>query len=231
VTERRGRIEPVPTLRFLAVDARHARLGRPRSDFGALAERIAVTEPDLVCVHGSPAGPRWRTVSGAFARQAGLVVVGGGRHAGSNLLLSSLAVDVVATRDAALDGGSPRPVDLRRRHGAALAVLRRGRAHSAFAVAAARLDADPAAGSAQAAALQLALTELATDDVPTVLSIACRPSDGHLPAPVADALTQSRAVLPGGVFVDHRIAAESVRQLDIAPDAAAAVLAELTLPG
>ena len=221
----------MPTLRFLAVDACRARLPRPRSDVGKLAELIAVCEPDLVCVHGSPAGPRWRTVSGTLARQAGLVVVGGGRSAGGNLLLSNLAVDVVATREVSLDLAVRRRLDLHRSPGAALAVLRRGRASRAFAVAAARLVADPAAGAAQAAALERALTELATDDLPTVLSVTASSPGAHLSAAVADTLAQSRTVLPGGVFVDDRIATETVQQLDVAPEAVAAVLAELTLPG
>ena len=221
----------MPTLRFLAVDACRPRLVRRRSDVGQLAELIAGCEPDLVCVHGSPAGPRWRTVSGTLARRAGLVVVGGGRTAGGNLLLSNLAVDVVATQEVSLDVAVRRRLVLHRSPGAALAVLRRGRASSAFALAAARLAADPAAAVTQAAALQRALTELAMDDLSTVLSVTGSTSGAQLSAVVADTLAQSRTVLPGGVFVDDRLATDAVRQLDFASAAGAAVLAELALPG
>lgn len=205
----------LPTVRFLSVDARRVGL-----DLARLAALIGAHAPDLVCVHGAPNGPRWRTVSGALARQAGLVVVAGGRNAAGNLLLSGLALDVVATGEVRL--GGPRPW---RPAGGALALLRRqGRA---VAVAAAGLAGALEARRAQAASVQRALTELAVGDVPAVLGV--RGAE-PLGSPAADALGQARTALPAGVFVDRRIAVGAVRPIELAPRAPAALLASLTLP-
>jgi hypothetical protein len=72
------------SLRLLSIDARA--FGRDRV---ALARAVAAAEVDVACVHGSPHLLRWRSISAAIARRAGLVVVTGGRTAGANLVLST----------------------------------------------------------------------------------------------------------------------------------------------
>ena len=57
---------------------------------GAAARRLHPEAPRLL---------RWRSKCAALARRSGLVVVTGGRTAAANLILSSLDVDVVTTRD------------------------------------------------------------------------------------------------------------------------------------
>jgi hypothetical protein len=206
----------VPTLRLLVVDAHHHRVGIRR-----LAALIEPSGPDLVCVHAAPKGLRWRTVAGALAREAGLVVVGGGRPAGANLLLSSLAVDVAATRDVRLAGARL----LRPSAGAALAVLRRQ--NCAFVVMAAALVGGPADHRAQVAALERALADVASGDLPVVLSVGgAKP----LAPPAAEALARSRTALAPGIFVDDRIGAHGVRSVDAEPSVATAHVAELALP-
>ena len=91
-------------------------------DLDGARARISAAEADLVCVHGAPSLLRWRSKCGAVARRAGLVVVGGGRIGGGNLLLSGLGVDFEGTHDLTFGGGrGPR------RAGATLAALARRR--------------------------------------------------------------------------------------------------------
>ena len=66
-----------------------------RDDRAALARVIRGANPDLVCVQEAPRFLRWRSTCAALARTSGLVVVGGGRVGGANLIMSTLAVDVV----------------------------------------------------------------------------------------------------------------------------------------
>jgi endonuclease/exonuclease/phosphatase family metal-dependent hydrolase len=73
-----------------------------RDDTEALASVIRACEPDIVCVQEAPRFLRWRSKCAALARTSGLVVVTGGRPAGSMLLLARLGVDVHGTRDALL---------------------------------------------------------------------------------------------------------------------------------
>lgn len=203
----------MPTLRLLTINARRLSLDR-----AALARYIADHDPDLVCVHGSPSLLRWRSISAGIARRAGLVVVGGGRTGGANLLLSTLGVDVDATRDLRFTGGhGPRPA------GATLASLRlRG---SAFVAAGARLSGSPTQRAAQAGELQAALAGLALTRLPAIISV--EGVDGR-EAPAWQTLSEGRAAMSGGVFVDNAIAVADARELSAA-GTERPVLAELTL--
>lgn len=181
----------MPVVRLLSVEARAATWSRAE-----LAAVIAEQRPDIACVHGAPGGPRWRTMCGALARESGLVVVGGGRPAGRTLLLSSLAVDVLATRDVRLDESRPR----RRGAAATLAFVRRGAA--GLLLAGARLTGDPAARQAQAEALVRAVADFALDARPAVLCVAGLdgPDD-----PAASALSLGRTAVAGRAFIDDAI--------------------------
>src|SRR5581483_8178736 len=107
-----------------------------RDDDAALARVISSAAPDVVCVQEAPRFLRWRSTCAALARMSGLVVVGGGRPAGANLIMSTLGVDALSVHDI---GFSTDP--LLHRRGAALAVLRlRG---TTFAVAGTHLDLKP----------------------------------------------------------------------------------------
>src|SRR3978361_1259259 len=84
----------VPNLRVLSYNVRSM-----RDDRDALGQVIRAAEPDVVLVQESPRFARWRSLCAQLARRSNLVVVSGGRYAGSNLILSSLGVDVVSTAD------------------------------------------------------------------------------------------------------------------------------------
>jgi len=104
-----------------------------RDDTTALARVMRQVAPDVAIIQEAPRFLRWRSQCAALARRAGLVVVTGGRATGANLVLSSLAVDVVATHEI---GFSP---DQNLHHrGGALAVLRLS--GTEFAVAGTHLD-------------------------------------------------------------------------------------------
>lgn len=92
-----------------------------RDDEAAVTRVIRAARPDVVAIQEAPRFLRWRSTCAALARRSGLVIVTGGRPAAANLLLSTLAVEVEATRDV-LFSQDPR---LHQR-GAALAVLRLG---------------------------------------------------------------------------------------------------------
>lgn len=79
----------MPQLRVLSYNVRHL-----RDDPMAIARVVQVLAPDVLCVQEGPRGPRWRAHVAALARSTGLLVVSGGPSAGSNLLLSSLRVQV-----------------------------------------------------------------------------------------------------------------------------------------
>ena len=89
-----------------------------RDDAAAVAAVVRAAEPDVVAVQEAPRFLRSRSRAAALARACGLVVVGGGRQAGANLLLSRLAVTVRSTHDVALPWSPPR-----HRRGVALAHL------------------------------------------------------------------------------------------------------------
>jgi hypothetical protein len=202
----------VPTsLRLLSIDARP--FGRDR---GALAQVIAAAEADVACVHGGPHLLRWRSISASVGRRAGLVIVTGGRSGGANLVLSSLAVDVVAVQDVLLDGGSRlNPA------GAALAALRlRG---AEFVVASATLVGDPGQRLAQVGELQAALERLVPGDLPAVLST----EGSDRPGTAAwQALVDSRVGVAERLFVDGRLTVADASQLS---GLGSAVLATLEL--
>jgi endonuclease/exonuclease/phosphatase family metal-dependent hydrolase len=118
----------VTTLRVLSYNVRSL-----RDDPAAVARVIRAAAPQVALIQEAPRFWRWRMACAALARRAGLVLVTGGRTSGANLVLSSLAVDVLATHEIAL---SPQP-KLHRR-GAAVALLRLS-GHR-FAVAGTHLD-------------------------------------------------------------------------------------------
>ena len=104
-----------------------------RDDARAVARVIRSAAPDVVCIQEAPRFFRWRSKCAELARRSGLVVVCGGRPAAANLLLSTLAVDVRATREVKFSK-DPR---LHQR-GSALAVL--AKSGRTFAVAGTHLD-------------------------------------------------------------------------------------------
>jgi endonuclease/exonuclease/phosphatase family metal-dependent hydrolase len=202
----------VPTLRLLSVDAR--RFGRDRA---ALARAIATAGPDVACVHAGPHLLRWRSITASIARRSGLVVVGGGRTAAANVVLSSLAVDVLAVRDVRLRGGSGL-----RAPGAAIAALRlRG---SEFVVASATLLGNAAERVAQAGEVQAAIRDVLPADLPSVVF-----ADGvDRPGTAAwHALVDHRVGVGGRVFVDARFDVGEVSESDGAGPGLGAVVVEL----
>ena len=118
----------MPIVRILSYNVRSL-----RDDAAAVVRVIRSVQPHVVCIQEAPRLLRWRSKCAALARRSGLVVVTGGRTAAANLILSSLDVDVVTTRDVLFTKD-------RRLHqrGAALAVLRYG--GESFAVAGTHLD-------------------------------------------------------------------------------------------
>ena len=104
-----------------------------RDDADALARVMREIAPDVAIIQEAPRFLRWRSKCAALARRAGLVGVTGGRVTGANLVLSSLAVEVVATHEIAFTADR----NLHHR-GAALAVLKL--AGLEFAVAGTHLD-------------------------------------------------------------------------------------------
>lgn len=189
----------MPTsLHLLSVDARP--FGRDRA---ALARYISDAAPDVACVHGGPHLLRWRSISAAVGRRAGLVVVTGGRTAGANLVLSTLAVDVLAAQDVVLTGGTRL-----NRPGAALAALRvRG---SEFAVVCATLLGNSADRLAQAEELQKVIERLTPHEPPALISA----EGSDRPGTAAwQSLVDNRIGVAGRLFVDGRLAVTDAAQL------------------
>ncbi|HET6878423.1 MAG TPA: hypothetical protein VFH38_12900 [Jatrophihabitans sp.] len=216
----------MPSIRVLSVDARSLAPSGP-------GRTMLVTgpAPDAMCVHGAPHLLRWRSRCAALAREAGLVVVGGGRTGGGNLLLSSLGVDVVATSDTRFRGST-----LRSPAGAAVALLRRG--DSALVLAAARLGADPDKQVDQVRELEGVLDNVAAhaepagiadpQQVPRVVSVA----GSTVGEAAGRLLADARAVLRGRLYVDRGVGVEEPAgdtPADPAP-ADAPVAARLDLP-
>jgi endonuclease/exonuclease/phosphatase family metal-dependent hydrolase len=104
-----------------------------RDDRVALGRVIGSVSPDVVLVQEAPRFLRWRSKCAELARRAGLVVVGGGRPAAANLILSGLRVDVLATHDVLFS----KDRGLHQR-GTAIALLQLGGVR--FAVAGTHLD-------------------------------------------------------------------------------------------
>ncbi|MGI8761156.1 MAG: endonuclease/exonuclease/phosphatase family protein [Jatrophihabitantaceae bacterium] len=229
----------MPTLRLLSYNVRSM-----RDDRAALARVIRSAEADVVCVQEAPRFLRWRSLCAQLARTSGLVVVGGGRRAGANLVLSSLAVDVLATADVRFT------TDPRLHHrGSAIAVLRLS--GSRFAVAGIHLDVVAAPRIRHVEELHQAITRHVPEDVATIVAgdVNDRPGSSAwqaLCAQRADAFAvagsgsgfTSEAASPrqriDGVFVDPRIQVRAARVLE-QPDVQLAsdhrpVLVELELP-
>ena len=230
------------TLRLLSYNIRSM-----RDDRAALARVIRSAEPDVVCVQEAPRFLRWRSTCAALARTSGLVVVTGGRPAAANLVMSTLAVDVVATSNSLFS----KDPGLHQR-GTAVAVLRvRG---VTFAVAGTHLDVSAAeqARIRHAQELEEAINRAVPAGVPVIVAADVNDHPGSI---VWQALTSRRtdavaaagpphaptspAVDPhqiiDGVFVDPAIAIRSAGVLD-GPDVLVAsdhrpILAVLDLPG
>lgn len=202
-------------MRLLSVDA--SITGRDR---GALARLIGSSGADAACVHNSPHLLRWRSISASVGRRSGLVVIGGGRPAGANLLLCSLGIDAPATRDVDLRGGSRmRPA------GAVLGRLRVGGRD--VVLVGATLIGNAAQRLDQAERLQDALGHFLPVDAPAVISVqgAGRPGTA-----ASQTLAHGRVVVAGRLFVDSRIAAaEPVELAEGAGAAVPPVLVELTV--
>jgi hypothetical protein len=181
-------------MRLLTVDARIT--GRDRA---ALARVVEDADADIACVHHAPHLLRWRSISAAIGRRSGLVVVGGGRPAGANLLLSTLGVDALQAADVPLGGTPLDPA------GAALALLRVGGVGAApFVLVGARLTGSGATRAAQARTLQQAISRFVPGDPPVLLAV-----DGLAAAgtQAADVLRAGRRELGSGVFVDESVVA------------------------
>ncbi|HKC29555.1 MAG TPA: hypothetical protein VKB75_16185 [Jatrophihabitans sp.] len=204
---------PTP-LRLLSIDART--FGRDRA---RLAKAIAEAQPDVACVHRGPHLLRWRTISAAIGRRSGLVVVGGGRPAGANLLLSSLAVDVLAVRDVRLQPASQLDAP-----GACLAALRlRGQE---FVLVSATLIGNAAERVAQARELQAAIDRLVPSAPPTIISA----QGADRPGTVAwQSLVDSRVGVAGRMFVDARIDVGEVSEVAGGSAVSPAIALELSV--
>lgn len=215
-----------------------------RDDRSALGRVIRSAEPDVVLVQESPRFLRWRSLCAQLARLSNLVVVSGGRYAGSNLILSTLAVDVVSTADV-LFTRDPR---LHRR-GTAIAVLSKGSAK--FAVAGTHLDLADAPRQRHIDELEEAIATHISDDVPVIVAgdvndvpgspawtaLAKHRVDAFAAAgqgsPLTAPVDQPRKTIDG-IFVDPRITIRTARVLD-GPEVDRAsdhrpLLAELSLP-
>jgi endonuclease/exonuclease/phosphatase family metal-dependent hydrolase len=232
--------EPVPTtLRLLTYNVRSM-----RDDRAALGRIISSAEPDVVCVQEAPRFLRWRSLCAELARRSGLVVVNGGRTAAAQLILSSLAVDVVSTADVKFSKD-------RRLHqrGTAIAVLTL--AGHPFAVAGIHLDLVEPPRLRHVQELDQAIAQHVPADVPVIVAgdvndepgsrtwnaLTANRHDAFETAGVGSPFTSS-AEHPqrriDGIFVDPRITIRSARVIEH-PDASRAtdhlpVLAELELP-
>lgn len=227
----------MPSLRLLTYNVRSM-----RDDRAALARVIRSAQADVVVVQESPRFARWRSLCAELARTSNTVVVSGGRPAGSNLILSTLGVNVVATHDVRFSK-QPR---LHQR-GTAIAVLEyRG---STFAVAGVHLSLDAAERARHLGELDAALTRYVPAEVPVIVAGDINDQPG---SPIWSTLAAARqdvfatsghpltapAKAPAktidGIFVDSRITVAAARVID-GPDTLLAsdhlpVLAELDLP-
>jgi endonuclease/exonuclease/phosphatase family metal-dependent hydrolase len=133
-----------------------------RDDTDALARVMHDVAADVAIIQEAPRFLRWRSKCAALARRAGMVQVAGGRTAGANLILSTLAVEVLSTRDIAYTTER----NLHRR-GAALAALRlRG---ARFAVAGTHLDLIEAQRIRHLAELAEIAAAVVPSDVPLIV--------------------------------------------------------------
>jgi endonuclease/exonuclease/phosphatase family metal-dependent hydrolase len=129
-----------------------------RDDAAGVARLLRELGPDVVLVQEAPRLWRWRATCARLAREAGLVVVTGGRPAAGNLVLCAMRVRVVSTRDVLL----PKRPKLHRR-GAATAVLE-VEGHQ-VSVLGTHLDLDPAARVDSARRLRASSYDIVGADV------------------------------------------------------------------
>ena len=129
-----------------------------RDDARGVARLMRAVAPDVVLVQEAPRLWRWRSACARLAREAGLVVVTGGRPAAGNLVLCAMRVRVVSSLDVLL----PRRPGLHLR-GAATAVLEvEGRQVSVLGT---HLDLDPTARLESARALRVSSYDVIGADV------------------------------------------------------------------
>jgi endonuclease/exonuclease/phosphatase family metal-dependent hydrolase len=159
-----------------------------RDDADAVARVIRACEPDVVCLQEAPRFLRWRSRCAALARQSGLVVVGGGRASGANMILSSMAIDL----DAITEIGFSQDPGLHHR-GAVIARLRRGTVR--FAVAGTHLDLAEAPRLRHVHELQGAIEGFVPVGVPLVLAADVNAEPG---SPTWDLLVRHRTDVAAG---------------------------------
>lgn len=166
------------TLRVLTYNVRSM-----RDDRAALGRVIRSAEPDVVLVQEAPRFAHWRSLCAQLARVSNLVVVGGGRASGSNLILSTLAVSVETTADVHFSKD-------RRLHqrGTAIAVLTKQ--GQRFAVVGTHLDLDAAPRLRHVDELHAAIAAHVPAGVPVVVGADV---NDHPGSPTWLALTTDRA--------------------------------------
>jgi endonuclease/exonuclease/phosphatase family metal-dependent hydrolase len=163
-----------------------------RDDRAAVARVIRSARADVVCVQEAPRFLRWRSKCAALARTSGLVVVGGGRPAAANLIMSTLAVDLVSTADVLFS----RDAGLHRR-GAAIAVLSRGGAR--FAVAGTHLDLRAGPRLRHVGELHAAIEAHVPPEVPVIVAGDVNDGPGSPSwAALAEHRTDALSTVPGG---------------------------------
>ena len=229
----------MPTLRLLSYNIRSL-----RDDGDAVARVIRAVEPHVVCIQEAPRFLRWRSTCAALARRSGLVIVGGGRPAAANLLMSSLAVDSLRTEDVLLSKA-------RRLHQRGVAIAEMSLLGSRFVIAGTHLDLEQPARVRHVGELHDAVRGFA-GDLPSIIAgdvndlpgsevwdlLSDARPDVFSAVGVGDGFTYS-ATNPvrriDGLFADSRIRPVSAVVLD-SPDVHVAtdhrpVFAELELPG
>jgi endonuclease/exonuclease/phosphatase family metal-dependent hydrolase len=230
----------VPTLRLLSYNVRSM-----RDDRAALARVIRSAEADVVCVQEAPRFARWRSTCTALARTSNMVVVGGGRPAGANLVISTLGVDEVSSVDV-LFSKQPR---LHQRGTVIAQLTYRG---SNFAVVGIHLSLQSEERLRHLGELEAAIARHVPADLPVIVAgdvndqpgsatwtaLATLRPDAFAAAGSPEQLATYSSKIPtktiDGVFVDRHIKVVSATVLSH-PDAAAAsdhlpVLVEVELP-
>lgn len=229
----------MPTLRLLSYNIRSM-----RDDRAALARVIRSAAADVVVVQEAPRFLRWRSTCAALARTSGLVVVGGGRTAGANLVMSTLGVDAVSVSSHEFS----RDPRLHRR-GCVIAIMRyRG---TEFAVVGTHLDVVAHPRLRHAAELNAVISATVPPGLPVIIGadvndhpgtptwqeLGAERVDAWAAAGAGDGFT-SRAREPhqriDGIFVTHDVAVRSAA-VPGGPDVLAAsdhrpVLVEVELP-